>query len=69
MTVDRSGAWFAELEDRPQVTPAIDLPEFTLRIVLDHGSLELFVIESGFALTTLTTLPASSAILQKTAKR
>lgn len=67
--VDRSGAWFAELEDRPQVTPAIDLPEFTLRMVLDHGSLELFVIESGFALTTLTTLPASSAILQKTAKR
>jgi sucrose-6-phosphate hydrolase SacC (GH32 family) len=69
ITVDRSGAWFAELEDRPQVTPAIDLPHFTLRMVLDHGSLELFVVETGFAVTTLTTLPASSAILQKTAKR
>jgi fructan beta-fructosidase len=69
ITVDRSAAWFAELEDRPQVTPAIELPEFTLRLLIDHGSLELFVVEAGIAVTTLTTLPATSAILQKTAKR
>ena len=69
ITVDRSAAWFSELEDQPQVTPPIELPTFTLRVLLDHGSLELFVVESGFALTTLTTLPATSAILQKTAKR
>jgi sucrose-6-phosphate hydrolase SacC (GH32 family) len=69
ITVDRSGAWFAELEDQPQVTPAIELPQFTLQLLLDHGSLELFVAEAGLAITTLTTLPATSAILQKTAKR
>jgi sucrose-6-phosphate hydrolase SacC (GH32 family) len=69
ITVDRSAAWFAELEDRPQVTPAIELPQFTLRLLIDHGSLELFVVEAGIAVTTLTTLPATSAILQKTAKR
>jgi len=69
MTIDRSGAWFTELEDQPQTTPPIELSEFTLRFLLDHGSLELFVVESGFAMTTLTTLPATSAILQKTAKR
>jgi fructan beta-fructosidase len=63
ITVDRSRAWFAELEDRPQVTPAIHLPQFTLRMVLDHGSLELFVAEAGLAITTLTTLPATSLSL------
>lgn len=69
ITVNRSNAWFAELEDHPQVTPAIELPQFTLRLLVDHGSLELFVVEAGLAVTTLTTLPATSAILQKTAKR
>lgn len=69
ITVDRSNAWFAELADHPQVTPAIELPQFTLQLLLDHGSLELFVVETGLAVTTLTTLPATSVILQKTAKR
>jgi sucrose-6-phosphate hydrolase SacC (GH32 family) len=69
ITVDRSNAWFTELPDAPQSTPVINLPEFTIRLVLDHGSLELFVPEAGLALTTQHTLPATSAILQKTAKR
>ncbi len=69
ITVDRSNAWFTELPDAPQSTPVINLPEFTIRLVLDHGSLELFVPEAGLALTTQHTLPATSAILLKTAKR
>ena len=69
ISVDRSNAWFSEFKELPQETPPIELPNFTLRILIDHGSLEFFVEESGFALTTLTTLPATSAILQKTAKR
>lgn len=69
ITVDRSEAWFTELPDAPQSTPVINLPEFTIRLVLDHGSLELFVPEAGLALTTQHALPATSAILQKTAKR
>jgi sucrose-6-phosphate hydrolase SacC (GH32 family) len=69
ITVDRSSAWFTDLPDAPQSTPAINLPEFTIRLLLDHGSLELFVPEAGIALTTQHTLPATSAILQKTAKR
>jgi sucrose-6-phosphate hydrolase SacC (GH32 family) len=68
VTVDRSGAWFAELEDAPASTPRIELQEFTIRLVVDHGSLELFIPEAGYALTTLTTLPATDAILQKSAK-
>jgi hypothetical protein len=47
----------------------ISLQEFTLRLILDHGSLELFVPEAGVAMTTLHTLPAMSAILQKTEKQ
>lgn len=69
ISVDRSQAWFAEFEELTQTTPSIELSKFTLRVLIDHGSLELFVEESGFALTTLTPLPATSAILQKTAKR
>ena len=69
ITVDRSAAWFAEFADSPQSTPPITLTEFTLRLVIDNGSLELFVPEAAVALTTLHTLPAASAILQKTAKR
>ena len=69
ITVDRSEAWFSEFADSPQSTPPINLPIFTLRLVIDNGSLELFVPEAALALTTLHTLPASSAILQKTAKR
>ena len=69
ITVDRSAAWFAEFADSPQSTPLITLTEFTLRLVIDNGSLELFVPEAAVALTTLHTLPALSAILQKTAKR
>ena len=69
ISLDRSNAWFSEFVESPQVTPPVELPHFTLRILIDHGSLELFALESGFALTTLTTVPATSAILQKTAKR
>ena len=69
ISVDRSNAWFSEFKESPQVTPPIELPHFTLRILIDHGSLELFAVEAGIALTTLTTLPATSAFLQKTAKR
>jgi hypothetical protein len=67
--MDRSDAWFPEFEDAPQITPSISLEKFTLRLVIDNGSLELFVPEAALALTTLHTLPATSAILQKTAKR
>jgi sucrose-6-phosphate hydrolase SacC (GH32 family) len=69
ISLDRSNAWFAEFVELPQVSPPVELPHFTLRILIDHGSLELFALEPGFALTTLTTLPATSAFLQKTAKR
>ncbi len=69
ITVDRSKAWFPEVLDAPQSTSPITLEKFTLRLVIDNGSLELFVPEAALALTTLHTLPASSAILQKTAKR
>jgi sucrose-6-phosphate hydrolase SacC (GH32 family) len=69
ITVDRSATWFPEFEDAPQITPSISLERFTLRLVIDNGSLELFVPEAALALTTLHTLPATSAILQKTAKR
>ena len=69
ISLDRSNAWFSEFAELPQVTPPVELPQFTLRILIDHGSLELFAVEAGIALTTLTTLPATSAFLQKTAKR
>lgn len=69
ISVDRSQAWFSEFAEKIQETSAIALQTFTLRFVIDHGSLELFVPEAGVALTTLHTLPASSPILQKTAKR
>ncbi len=69
ISVDRSNAWFSEFKESPQVTPPVELPHFTLRILIDHGSLELFAVEAGIALTNLTTLPATSAFLQKTAKR
>ena len=69
ISVDRSRAWFSEIEEAPQSSPMISLQEFTLRLILDHGSLELFVPEAGVAITTLHTLPAMSAILQKTEKQ
>lgn len=69
VSVDRSCAWFPEFQEEPQVTPMITLPHFTLRAVLDHGTLELFIPEAGVAITTLHTLPAASAILQKTEKQ
>lgn len=67
--VDRSAAWFTQFEESIQVTRPVELHEFTIRILLDHGSLELFVPEAAIALTCLHTLPASSTVLQKTAKR
>ena len=69
ISVDRSSAWFSEFAELPQVSPPVELTHFTLRILIDHGSLELFAVEAGIALTTLTTLPATSVFLQKTAKR
>lgn len=68
ITVNRSLAWFPEIKEKPQISPVISLEKFTLRLILDHGSLELFIPEAGIAITTLHTLPATSAILQKTEK-
>jgi sucrose-6-phosphate hydrolase SacC (GH32 family) len=34
LSIDRSAAWYPELEDRPQITPMIEVPEFTLRLVV-----------------------------------
>ncbi len=64
VSLDRSSAWYPELEDRIQSTPPIELQEFTIRLVLDHGSVELFIPEAGFALTSLTALPVSTPKLQ-----
>ena len=69
ISVDRSLAWFPEIKEEPQSLPGIGVEEFTLRLLLDHGTLELFIPEAGLALTTLHTLPATSPILQNPAKR
>lgn len=69
VSVDRSEVWFSEFAEEKQLTPPISLKTFSLRLVLDHGSLELFIPEAGIALTTLHTLPGSSEVLQKPAKR
>jgi sucrose-6-phosphate hydrolase SacC (GH32 family) len=69
ISLDRSKAWFTEFPENLQTTPAIELSTFTLRLVLDHGSLELFIPEAGVAVTTLHTLAATSPVLQKTAKQ
>ena len=69
ISVDRSNAWFSQFEEKIQTTSPITLENFTIRLLLDHGSLELFVPEAAVALTCLHTLPASSTVLQKTAKR
>jgi fructan beta-fructosidase len=69
ISVDRSKAWFPDLEDAVQEMPAVEHKKFSLRLLLDHGSLELFIPEAGLALTTLHTLPAMSVILQKTEKQ
>ncbi len=58
ISIDRSNAWFADLIDAPQLSPAVNLNSFTVRIVLDHGSLELFIPEAGIAMTSLHTLSA-----------
>jgi sucrose-6-phosphate hydrolase SacC (GH32 family) len=68
ISLDRSAAWYPELEDRIQTTPAIELQEFTIRLVLDHGSVELFIPEAGFALTSLMDLPTTPPKLQISAK-
>jgi sucrose-6-phosphate hydrolase SacC (GH32 family) len=69
ISVDRSNAWFSQFEEKIQTTSPITLENFTIRLLLDHGSLELFVPEAAVALTCLHTLPASSAVLQKPAKQ
>ena len=63
ISLDRSKAWFSELEDRTQSLPPIFLPTFTIRLVVDNGSIELFVPEAGFALTALTTLQKTAKVL------
>jgi sucrose-6-phosphate hydrolase SacC (GH32 family) len=68
ISLDRSAAWYPGLEDAPQTTPAIELQEFTIRLVIDHGSIELFIPEAGLALTSLIDLPATSPKLQISAK-
>mgnify|MGYP000252267000 FL=1 len=68
VSLDRSAAWYPELEDRIQTTPVIELQEFTIRLVLDHGSVELFIPEAGLALTSLMGLPAAPPKLQISAK-
>ena len=67
--IDRSNGWFVGVVDTPQVSPKIDHDKFTIRILLDEGSLELFVPEAGLAMTSLTSLPTAGVTLQKTAKR
>ncbi len=67
LVVDRSKAWFAEVEEGVQASPVIELEKFTIRMVIDHGSLELFIPEAGFALTTLHTLAATRPVLQNPA--
>ena len=69
ISVDRSNAWFSQFEEKIQTTKPITLENFTIRLLLDHGSLELFVPEAAVSLTCLHTLPASSAVLQKPAKQ
>lgn len=69
ISINRSAAWLSDMNDTPQISPKIDLENFTLRILLDHGSAEIFVPEVGLSMTSLHTLPASSVVLQKTAKR
>ena len=69
ISINRSDAWLSDINDTPQISPKIDLENFTLRILLDHGSAEIFVPEVGLSMTSLHTLPASSVVLQKTAKR
>ncbi len=68
IAIDRKSAWFDEsllnLSEKFQESPAIELQEFTLRLVIDHGSLELFIPEAGIAMTSLHTLPAARPILQ-----
>ena len=67
ISIDRSRAWFEGIDDAVQVGPAIELQEFTIRTVIDHGSLELFIPEAGLAMTSLHSLPATGAILQNPA--
>ena len=67
ISIDRSRAWFEGIDDAVQVSPAIELQEFTIRTVIDHGSLELFIPEAGLAMTSLHSLPATGAILQNPA--
>jgi sucrose-6-phosphate hydrolase SacC (GH32 family) len=67
ISIDRSNAWFEDIADGPQLSPAIELQEFTIRVVIDHGSLELFIPEAGLAMTSLHTLPAARPVLQNPA--
>ena len=67
ISIDRSGAWYEGIEDAIQTSPAIELQEFTIRTVIDHGSLELFIPEVGLAMTCLHSLAATGAILQNPA--
>ena len=67
ISIDRSRAWFEGIEDGPQFSPPIELQEFTIRTIVDHGSLELFIPEAGLSMTSLHSLPATGAFLQNPA--
>jgi sucrose-6-phosphate hydrolase SacC (GH32 family) len=64
ISINRNAAWFEEIEEKLQESPTIELQEFTVRLVIDHGSLELFIPEAGVAMTCLHTLPAMRPTLQ-----
>ena len=69
ITINRTNGWFKGVADTSQASPKIDFDTFTIRVLLDEGSLELFVPEAGLAMTSLTALPTAGVTLQKTAKR
>ena len=69
ISIDRSSAWFDGIDDVVQKTPTITAEEFTIRLLVDHGSCELFIPETGLAVTFIHNLPAQAATLQKTAKQ
>lgn len=69
ISIDRALAWFDGIDDVIQKTPEITAENFTLRLLLDHGSCELFIPEIGLALTFIHNLPAMAPVLQKTAKQ
>lgn len=50
--IDRSGAWFTDVDTQRQVSPVISANSFSLEIYIDHGSLELFAPDLAIAMTS-----------------